>query len=289
MMNSMTGYAFTEYQDQGLSLSVELKGYNSRFLEVFIGIPPLISSLEPELREYLSRRFRRGKIELVIRLREQDSPVSLRVNHQAARAYAGAIAELADSLGLAERPGLALILGMEGVLEIEKTRDDERYRRLIMPVLESAAGTFAAERSREGKHTEEDILSHISRFETALERIASLAPALEDTIKENLRSRFAELLGDRIDENRILAETAVLLMKYTVSEEISRLGAHLAEFRAEAARNPGPGKKLDFLAQEMNREVNTIGSKTPNQEVSSAVVEMKELLENIREQLRNIE
>jgi uncharacterized protein (TIGR00255 family) len=285
----MTGYAFTEYQDEGVSLSAELKGYNSRFLEVFIGIPPTVSSLEPEIREYLSRRFRRGKIELVVRLKEQDAPVSVRVNHQAAGAYRDAIAGLADALGIDERPGLGLLLGMEGVLEIEKTRNDERYRRLIMPVLETAAGIFEAERSREGKATEEDILSHISRFEAVLEQVASLAPVLEDTIKENLRCRFAELLGDRIDENRILAETAVLLMKYTISEEISRLGAHLAEFRAEIARNPGPGKKLDFLSQEMNREVNTIGSKTPNQEVSRAVVEMKDLLENIREQLRNVE
>jgi uncharacterized protein (TIGR00255 family) len=285
----MTGYAFTEYQDETVSLSVEIKGYNNRFLDVFIGTPPFIASLEPEFREYLSRRFRRGKIELNIRLKEQDSAVTVRVNHQAARSYGEAIAGLAASLGLDERPGLGLILGMEGVLEIEKTRDDERYRRLIIPVLETAAGIFEAERSREGKHTEGDILSHISRFEAALERVVSLAPVLEDTIKENLRCRFAELLGDKIDENRILAETAVLLMKYTISEEISRLGAHLAEFRAEVARNPSPGKKLDFLSQEMNREVNTIGSKTPNQEVSRAVVEMKELLENIREQLRNIE
>jgi uncharacterized protein (TIGR00255 family) len=158
-----------------------------------------------------------------------------------------------------------------------------------MPVLETAAGIFEAERNREGRHTEEDILSHIARFEAALERVAFLAPAMEDTIKENLRCRFAELLGDRIDESRVLTETAVLLMKYTISEEISRLGVHLAEFRAETLRNPGPAKKLDFLAQEMNREVNTIGSKTPNAEVSQAVVEMKNILENIREQLRNVE
>ncbi|MDR1948632.1 MAG: YicC family protein [Spirochaetaceae bacterium] len=288
-MNSMTGYAFTERQDEGVSLSVEIKGYNSRFLEVFIGIPPFISSLEPEIREYVSGRFRRGKVEVTIRLRERDSAISVSVNHAAARAYGEAVAELANSLGLEERPSLGLILGLEGVLEIEKNRDDERYRRLIIPALETAAGIFEAERSREGKHTQEDILSHISRLEAAAARVASLAPGLEASIKENLRGRFTELLGDKIDENRILAETAVLLMKYTISEEISRLGAHLAEFRAETARNPSPGKKLDFLCQEMNREVNTIGSKTPNPEVSRAVVDMKDFLENIREQLRNVE
>jgi uncharacterized protein (TIGR00255 family) len=112
---------------------------------------------------------------------------------------------------------------------------------------------------------------------------------MEALIQENLRTRFAELLGDKIDENRILAETATLLMKYTVSEEISRLSSHLEEFRLETGRNPSPGKKLDFLCQEINREINTIGSKTPVLEVSRAVVAMKDALENIREQLRNVE
>ena len=96
-------------------------------------------------------------------------------------------------------------------------------------------------------------------------------------------------MGDKIDENRILAETAVLMVKYSISEELSRLQAHLLEFQSEIERNPAPGKKLDFLSQEMGREINTIGSKTPNLEVSRAVVEMKNALENIREQLRNVE
>ncbi|MDR0878329.1 MAG: DUF1732 domain-containing protein, partial [Treponema sp.] len=111
----------------------------------------------------------------------------------------------------------------------------------------------------------------------------------ESSIKENLKSRFAEVLGNQIDENRILAETAILLMKYTISEELSRLASHLGEFRAETERNPSPGKKLDFLCQEINREINTIGSKTPILEVSRAVVDMKDALENVREQLRNVE
>ncbi len=122
-----------------------------------------------------------------------------------------------------------------------------------------------------------------------MEVVAGHAPALERSIADNLRSRFAELLGNAVDENRILAETAVLLMKYTISEELARLRAHLEEFRSEAARNAAPGKKLDFLCQEINREINTIGSKSPILEVSRAVVSMKDALENVREQLRNVE
>ena len=112
---------------------------------------------------------------------------------------------------------------------------------------------------------------------------------IENSIRENIAVRFRELAGSEIDENRIMAETAILLMKYTISEEISRLSSHLGEFRAEMARNDRPGRKLDFLCQEINREINTIGSKSAILEVSRAVVEMKESLENAREQLRNVE
>ncbi|MDR2028132.1 MAG: YicC family protein [Treponema sp.] len=285
----MTGYAYLERQDEALSLSVEIKGYNSRFLELYAYLPPYLSSLEPEIREFLGSRFRRGKIETGIRIREYNSDISVSVNRKAAELYQEAVLNLASTLGIDEKPGLGLLIGLEGVLEIEKKRDDGRYRQLIRPLLEEAADKFEAERVREGKHTETDILSHLAAIESAAAMVASHGPALEASIQENLRSRFAELLGDGIDENRILAETAVLLMKYTISEEISRLSSHLAEFRAETERNPSPGKKLDFLCQEINREINTIGSKTPILEVSRAVVDMKDALENIREQLRNIE
>lgn len=288
-MKSMTGYAYQERQDETLALSVEIKGYNSRFLELYVYLPPYLSSLEPEIREYMGGRFRRGKIETAIRIREYDADISVSVNRKAAEVYHQAVLDLALTLGIDEKPGLGLIIGMEGVLEIEKNRDDERYRQLIEPLLREAADKFEAERVREGKHTERDILSHIAAIESSAALVAAHAPALEASIKENLKTRFTELLGDGIDESRILAETAVLLMKYTISEEISRLSSHLAEFRAETERNPSPGKKLDFLCQEINREINTIGSKTPILEVSRAVVDMKDALENIREQLRNIE
>jgi uncharacterized protein (TIGR00255 family) len=161
---------------------------------------------------------------------------------------------------------------------------------LIEPVLREAAAAFQTERTREGKHTEQDILSEISAIESALQTITAHIPGLESAIKENIKARFKEITGEGIiDENRILAETALLLMKYTVSEEISRLSSHLAEFRTETSRNERPGKKLDFLCQEINREINTIGSKSAILEVSRAVVEMKECLENVREQLRNVE
>ena len=288
-MKSMTGYACRESSSGNVTISVEIKGYNSRFLDLSVYVPSWLSSLEMGIREYMGSRFSRGKVEVGVRVKEENAPVSVSVNEMAAVMYKKAIRELAKTLGLQEEPGLAMILDLEGVLETEISRDAEKYRALIEPVLAAAADQFEAERAREGKHTEEDILSHITVLEESVKSVSSHVPELEASIRENLRSRFEELLGDRIDENRIFAETAVLLMKYTISEELARLSSHLAEFRLEAGRNPSPGKKLDFLCQEINREINTIGSKTPVLEVSRTVVEMKNALENIREQLRNVE
>jgi uncharacterized protein (TIGR00255 family) len=285
----MTGYAYREKQDGSITVSAEIKGYNNRFLDLAVYLPPWLSSLEMRTRRYLASRFSRGKIEASIRLREHNAAVLVSVNTEAARAYEKALADLASVLKIEGKPDLNLILGLEGVLETEKSRDDEKYWRCIEPVLTEASDQFEAERLREGKHTEEDILSQIAVLEEAVRTVAALGPELEVSITENLKLRFRELLGDKIDENRILAETAVLLMKYTISEEISRLSSHLKEFRAELEENPSPGKKLDFLCQEINREINTIGSKTPLLEVSRAVVAMKNALENVREQLRNVE
>jgi len=288
-MNSMTGYAWRERTEPDMSVSVEIKGYNNRFLEVSVNAPPWLSGLETKVRRVVSDSCGRGRVEVSVRVKETNAPVTVSVNVAAASAYMKAVSDLSAALGLADKISISTLLGMEGVLEAEKDRDVGRYWTAVEPVLLEAVAAFIEERAREGKHTEDDILASMGRIEAALGTVTGHVPALEATIKENISARFKELTGGSIDENRVLAETAVLLMKYTVSEEISRLSSHLCEFRAEAARNDRPGKKLDFLCQEINREINTIGSKSTITEVSRAVVEMKEALENVREQLRNIE
>jgi uncharacterized protein YicC (UPF0701 family) len=305
----MTGYGYHEQQYPDCSVSVEIKSYNSRFLELLVNLPPYFSALEPGIRSALGTWCRRGKVEITLRLKEHNAAFSVSVNRAAVEAYREALAVLGEIFQSDEKPSLGLVLGLEGVLGIEKKRDDTGYWKQIEPVLGAALAQFDAARIREGKRTEEDILSHLALLEASVKRVTSYAPALEASIQENLRNRFMELLrtsglvfpeggsstrsGFMADsaalDNRILAETAVLLMKYTISEELARLSAHLAEFRAEVEQNPSPGKKLDFLCQEINREVNTIGSKAPLLEVSRAVVAMKDALENIREQLRNVE
>jgi uncharacterized protein (TIGR00255 family) len=289
-MISMTGFAYVEKTGADFSVTVEIKGYNSRYLEVQVNAPSWLSRFEPKIREIVGGMCGRGKVEISLRVKELNAPVNVTVNANAAKAYADAVSNLTAGLGIEEKLSLTTLIALEGVLEVEKIRDDEKYWVVIEPALREAAGVFQAERAREGKHTEEDILNSLSRIESELQTVKARVGEMEDTIKENIKSRFREIMGEGgIDENRILAETAVLLMKYTVAEEVSRLSSHLSEFRSEAAGNERPGRKLDFLSQEINREINTIGSKSAIIEVSRAVVNMKEALENIREQLRNVE
>jgi uncharacterized protein (TIGR00255 family) len=319
-MKSMTGYAYKEAHYGSLSFSVEIKGYNSRFLEIFANLPPALSGLESAVREAAASVINRGKIEIGIRLKDE-AAVAVSVNTPLAKAYFEALSALSEALGLGEKPGLSLILGMDGVIKTGPTSDggqgddsrqnsdQGRYWAALEPLLAAVLARFDAERVREGKQTEADILAHIAALEASVSRIEAKAASIENALKDSLRARFAELLGeasahDPAIENRALAEIAVLLMKYTIAEELSRLRSHLAEFRSEVGRvssaassavpapsafGVGVGKKLDFLCQEINREVNTIGSKTNMLEVSREVVAMKDALENVREQLRNVE
>jgi uncharacterized protein (TIGR00255 family) len=252
-------------------------------------MPSFLSSLESKIREYAAGKCRRGSIEVSVRYREYGASVSVAANREAARAYYNAACGIASELGLSEKPSLADILGREGVLDMERSRDAEKAYDFLKPVLETAFSGFDAERRREGAHTGKDVCVHLEAMDKSLVVVESFSSLLDEKLKENIKSRFAELLGDAVDENRVLAETAALLVKYTISEEISRLKAHLGEFHSVLESQEVSGKKLDFLCQEINREVNTIGSKAALLEVSREVVNMKDSLENIREQLRNVE
>ena len=288
-MKSMTGFGLAEIQNDEFSASAEIKSYNNRYLDIVINYPPFLSALEIPVREFLTERCRRGRLEVSLRYREFNTAMTVSLNKEAVKAYWKAAKESAGLLGIGEEPDINFILNLEGVLETEKSRNAEKAKSVLMPLLEKAFAQFDADRKREGDHTCKDILSYIKALEDSWKMIASRSDEMETILKNNVKQRFMELLADRIDENRILAETAVLLLKYTISEELSRLDAHLKEFRAEAERNPGPGKKLDFICQEINREINTIGSKSLELEITNRVIEVKSDIEKIREQIQNIE
>ncbi len=288
-MKSMTGYAYKECSIEDGTLSIEIKCYNSRFLDLTVNQPWWLSRIETKLREFASRKVQRGKMDVTVRVRERNANIQVTADPGAARSYMEAITEIADALSHTDAIPLSLIVAQEGVLKSERTIDPERYWLLLEPVLESAFADFEASRITEGIALKRDILNMISRLDKDAEIFESWVPEMEKIFKDSVRSRFEELLGSAVDEQRVMQETAALLMKYTINEEIVRLRAHLVSLRNELESNPAPGRKADFICQEINREVNTIGSKNQILEVGAAVIDAKDALENIREQMRNIE
>lgn len=288
-MKSMTGYAYNEVSSDDITVSVEVKSYNSRFLDLSVNQPYWLGRLENRIREYVSSRVQRGKVELVLRIKERSSNLQVTPDPDAARAYMGAVKEIANAINYTGDIPLSLIAGQEGVLRSERVLDMEHYWKKIEPVLADAFEEFERARETEGKALAVDINKMISRIDNSASIIAGWIPEMERIFRENIRNRFAEIVGDKIDEQRVMQETAALLVKYTINEEIVRLKAHLVSLKKELADNPAPGRKTDFICQEINREVNTIGSKNQILEVGKAVIEAKDALENIREQMRNIE
>ena len=286
-MTSMTGYSYVETSTETSTVSVEIKSVNSRFLDLTINLPPYLNQLESSFRAIISEKVVRGKIDVYIRVKETDIEIAADTN--AAKAYLDAIKKIADATGYSSDIPLSLIISQPGVLNTNLNYDVEKYGQMISPVLKEALDKFCADRKREGENLKKDLLSKLSKLEECAAFFKEWQPKMETNFKEQITAKFKELLADQIDENRIMTETAAMLVKYTINEEIVRLHSHLAAMKTEIENNPAPGKKLDFLCQEANREINTIGSKNQFAEVGAMVIASKDSLENIREQAKNVE
>ena len=302
-MNSMTGYGYEELVEEKLFLSVEIKSYNSRFLDLSINLPSSLSRLENFFREKVTAAVVRGKVDVYIRLREEEPATRIVVNHEAVQSYAAAIREVSQILSSQSREEnqpqdclqkdvnstLSFVLNQDGVLVSHRDFDVDAYKALLEPVFDGALQQFLADRRREGENLKVDLQEKLAVLEDAAAFFTQWQPQMENAFKENLQRRFQELLGEGYDQQRVLTEVAALLVKYTINEEIVRLKSHLSALAKELVENATPGRKIDFICQEINREINTIGSKNQFTEVGAMVITAKDALENIREQARNVE
>lgn len=288
-MKSMTGFGYQEYTDQENQIVISLKSYNNKYLDIFTSIPQPFLQLEPRVRDYLNSRIYRGRVEFSLTLRELQEDTEFILDRKAVENSMKGLTGLVEAAGLNEQIHLSHLLRIEGLLKPCKTRDIEALWIKILPLLDKVFADFDTSRLIEGDKTKEDIERQAGILLEGIEFIESKADALEDYFKKTIRERFTEVLGDLVDENRILAETAVLLVKYAINEEIVRLKSHLKQLMSSLADQQPNGKSLDFLCQEMGREVNTVGSKSCLLEINQRVIQMKEALERIREQVRNVE
>lgn len=288
-MMSMTGYGFAERQDQRYSIAVEVKSYNNRYLDINCTLPGPLSPIEVQVRDKVSSACRRGRTEVYIRFRDAEDGITVTVDPHTARAYVQAMQELKDLTGSDEAIRLDHLLPRDGVLRSERSVDTDAAWSLIEPVLDEALETFVASRRSEGEKLALDIETQLSQIDRFVDEVESHAGEIEESIRRNLQQRFREVLGDEVNENRVLSEVAVQLTRFSINEELVRLRTHLVSFRDTCRSDVPIGKKLDFLCQELNREINTTGSKSIIVEINQKVVEAKDALENIREQLRNVE
>lgn len=288
-MNSMTGFGNSEGEGAGVHMSAEIKSLNTRYLDMIVSLPPSLSVLESRIRAILQESFIRGRLELTVRIRDIEEPLTVSVDRSAAEAWKVALDELAGAIGSNEKVTLDMLTRQDGVLKASRIRDVEQYWNTLSPLISESVRQVSVMRSREGVELARDIETQLCVIESSLEKIKERAPQLRIEVEETLKKRFVEILGDETGEQRILIETAAWIAKTDINEEIVRLGTHISAFREESVLEGSMGKKLDFLSQEMGREINTIGSKSPQVDVSREVVNMKDALEKVREQLRNVE
>ena len=288
-MTSMTGYGYNEMNYETAIVSVEIKSVNSRFLDLNINLPPFLNSIESYFRNKISQNITRGKVDVFIRVKELESDAQIYADTKMAKSYYDAIKEVAIATGYDEKSiPLSLILEQNGVLNSNKSYDVEKYQSMIDPIFDNALNQFVKNANRESENLLVDLKSKLLELETCADFFKKWQPKMENVFKEIITAKFNDLLKDNVDENRIMTEVAAMLVKYTINEEIVRLQSHIKAMKEELENNPYPGKKIDFICQEMNREINTIGSKNQFAEVGAMVIKAKDSLENIREQSKNI-
>ncbi|MGE5557957.1 MAG: YicC/YloC family endoribonuclease [Bacillota bacterium] len=294
MPSSMTGYGRGEFTNDKCAIVVDLKTINHRYLDISFRMPRSIQIFEEKCRNVLHKYINRGRVDLYIQLTERESGLhDIKLNRFIAAAYYDALKDLRKLFNIKEKISLQLMSGLPDVFQTaEISLNEEEIWTYMEKALEDAVSRLLVMRRKEGEKLFVDIANHLGVIEDSLERIKLRAPFVVEDYKSRLNKNLAELLPpDSLDEyqNRLLCEIVIYADKINIAEEIARLYSHLQQFKETSRQQGSIGRKLDFLLQEMNREINTIGSKANDYALSACVVEIKSELEQIREQIQNIE
>jgi uncharacterized protein (TIGR00255 family) len=294
MVRSMTGYGRAEAILNGQKYTVEIKSLNHRFLEISLRLPASLSALEMEIKKKIGEPLLRGKIDVSIRRDVQSSAENgqyLALNLPLAQNYFNLLMQLKQSLNLQDDISLEMIAGQKDVFQMaELPQDDSALWQGLTAVLEEALAGMMEMRRREGEILSRDLSARLDLMAQLLSRIEAKAPQVVLEYQKRLTDRVRELTsGLVVDESRLSQEVAILAEKSDITEEIVRLRSHFGQFLEMLDREEAIGRKVDFLIQEMNREVNTIGSKSSDADISKQVIEIKSELAKLREQVQNLE
>jgi len=287
MILSMTGYATASAELDSGSLTLELRAVNHRYLDIQLRMPDELRSLEGQLREAITAQLQRGKVECRINYAARSGQSGAALNRELLQQLAAWNREVRAVLPDARSLGVADVLRWNGMLETLAASADE-LRAALLGLLQDVLQEFSASRAREGEKLKDFLLQRVEKIEALRNGVMPHVPAAIAAYEQKLITRLREAMQNAEDE-RVRQEITLFAGKIDVDEELSRLASHLAEMRRILTQGGAVGKRLDFLMQELNREANTLGSKSVDAEVSRSAMEMKILIEQMREQIQNLE
>lgn len=292
MIKSMTGFGRGENSQNGKEFTVEIKTVNHRYSDIFVKMPRQISFMEDKVRELVGKAISRGKIDVFITYYNYSEDAKhVAFDESLANAYIKAVEELRDKYGLKDDITVSLISKYPDVLKVEQAEEDEELLWSLLKVsVNKAIEALVKMREIEGEGLKNVLLDRADYIESVIGEIAKRAPEIPKEYKLKLTTRIKDLMDQQtIDENRLATEVAIFADRCSIDEELVRLSSHINQMREAFSLNQPVGRKLDFLVQEMNREINTIGSKANDLSITKHVVELKSEIEKIREQIQNIE
>lgn len=292
MIKSMTGFGRKEATHSGGTVAVEIRAVNHRFLDIQCRLPRGLSAVEEACKQAIQQQCKRGRIDVTVALGgERQGPRHVVVDRVLAKQYVAALKTLKKEFKLTGSPELSLVAGFRDVVTLGDAPTDEAdLQKLVTKTVSAALRELVRMREREGESLSRAMLGHLDALETLQATVAARAPEVVQDALVRMKARVQTLIEPhQVDEARLYQELALLSDRSDISEELARLTSHCAQFRQALAHDDQIGKTLDFLIQEMGREVNTIGSKANDAAITAAVVQMKTALEKIREQVQNIE
>jgi len=287
MIYSMTGFARVEKQSDVGALVLELRSVNHRYLDISFRMPEELRAFETQLRERLQQKLARGKIECNLRYEPSSGTTEVLVNEDAVRALLDAVKKTEDIMSNAARISALEILRWPGVIQ-EPSPDENALAALLLETVDEGLERLLEMRAREGRRMAELLRQRLDGIEVIAAKVRRRRPEVVAAMREKLEARLAQLDVDA-DPGRLEQEMAMIAQKLDVDEELDRLDAHVKAAREVLDRDEPVGRRLDFLMQEFNREANTLGSKSADAETTEAAVELKVLIEQMREQVQNIE
>lgn len=292
MIKSMTGFGRCEKVTEEYKLSVEMKAVNHRYLDMSIKMPKKFNYFEAGIRNLLKNDIQRGKVDVFINYEDYtENKMSLKYNASLAAEYMESFKKMEEQFGIANDIKVSILSRMPEVLTMEEVPDDEDSMwKILSEVVEEAADSFVESRVREGEHLKNDLLGKLDYMLEQVAFIEERSPRVVAEYRMKLEEKVHELLESAsIDEGRIATEVTIFADKICVDEETVRLRSHIEHTRKELLAGGSVGRKLDFIAQEMNREANTILSKANDLEISEHAIILKTEIEKVREQIQNIE